>query len=303
MIQLNLLKGGDLMGIYYNDKNVCFRIRVSFENQNIMKRHTKDTFSPLFQLKQNEYYSLKFKYKNFVCSHLKTKREFLYKDIQSVEMFEDGIILYLKEGLYISISVENSEKHNTELYDIATFLKRRCRWRFSVNTPIFYPEEDIDARYKSDKQPLLQLSFSLTDRELKQLLWYDYLFSEKMIVFIIAAIAFVLMAAVLWNAWLLIVAVAITVFCLVLSKFSFFDTLDGYIKNHQGILQMLIFEDLLVVRVRHTDLELEYDSMRRKKTVFGLWRLKCSDFFTLILPNRIVNENSAFFEMLYAKIK
>ena len=163
------------MGVYYNDKNVCFRIRVSFENQNIMKRHTKDAFSPLFQLKQNEYYSLKFKYKNFVCSYLKTKREFLYKDIQSVEMFEDGIILYLKEGLYISISVENSEKHNTELYDIATFLKRRCRRRFSVNTPIFYPEEDIDARYKSDKQPLLQISFSLTDRELKQLLWYHCL--------------------------------------------------------------------------------------------------------------------------------
>ena len=63
------------MGVYYNDKNVCFRTRVSFENQNIMKRHTKDAFSPLFQLKQNEYYSLKFKYKNFVCSHLKTKRE------------------------------------------------------------------------------------------------------------------------------------------------------------------------------------------------------------------------------------
>lgn len=291
------------MGVYYNDKNVCFRIRVSFENQNIMKRHTKDAFSPLFQLKQNEYYSLKFKYKNFVCSHLKTKREFLYKDIQSVEMFEDGIILYLKEGLYISISVENSEKHNTELYDIATFLKRRCRWRFPVNTPIFYPEEDIDSRYKSDKQPLLQISFSLTDRELKQLLWYDYLFSERMIVLIIAAIAFVLMAAVLWNVWLLVVAIGIAVFCVVLSKFSFFDMLDRYIKNHQGILQMLIFEDLLVVRLRHTDLELEYDSMRRKKTVFGLWRLKCSDFFTLILPNRIVNENSAFFEMLYSKIK
>ena len=290
------------MGVYYNDKNVCFRIRVSFENQNIMKRHTKDTFSPLFQLKQNEYYSLKFTYKDFVCSHLKTKKEFLYKDIQSVEMFEDGIILYLKEALYISISIENSEKHNTELYDIVTFLKRRCRWRFLVNAPISYPEEDVDERYKSDKRPLYQISFSLTDRELKQLLWYDYLFCERMIVFIIAAIVFLLMAAVLWNVWLLIVTVAITVFCLVLSKF-YLETLDGYIKNHQGILQMLIFEDLLVVRLRHTDLELEYDSMRRKKSVFCLWRLKCSDFFTLILPNRIVNENSAFFEMLYAKIK
>lgn len=218
-------------------------------------------------------------------------------------MFEDGIILYLKEGLYISVSVGNSEKHNTELYDIETFLKRRCRWRFSVNSPISYPEEDVDERYKSEKQPLWQISFSLTDREVKLLLWFDYLFGERMIVFIIAAIVFLLMAVVFWNVWLVMVAAAIIVFCLVLSKFSFFDTLDGYIKNHQGILQMLIFDELLVVRLRHTDLELEYDFMKHKKSVFGLWRLKCDDFFTLILPNRIVNENSAFFEMLYAKIK
>ncbi len=291
------------MGLYYNDKNVCFRIRVSFENQNSMTKHINDTFSPLFQLKQNEYCSLKFTYENFVCSHLNMKRAFLYKDIQSVEVFEDGIILYLKEELYISISVGKNEKHNTELYDIVTFLKRRCRWRFSVNAPISYPEEDIDERYKSNKQPLWQISFSLTDRELKQLLWFDYLFGERMIVFIVAITTFLLMAAMLWNVWLLFVAGFFAILCFVLSKFSFFDTLDGYIKNHQGILQMLIFEDLLVVRLRHTDLELEYDSMRRKKSVFCLWRLKCDDFFTLILPNRIVNENTAFFEMLYAKIK
>lgn len=291
------------MGLYYNDKNVCFRIRVFFENQNLMTQYIENTFSPVFQLKNDEYYSLKFEYEKFFCSHLKAKREFLYKDIQKVETYADGVIIYLKSNLYISISVGHSEKHNTELYDIVTFLKRRCRWRFSVNAPVSYPEEETGERYKSGKQPLWQISFSLTDRELNQLLWYDYLFSERMIVFIIAAIVFSLMAVVFWNVWLLIVAAAIIVFCLVLSKFSFFDTLDGYIKNHQGILQMLIFDELLVVRLRHTDLELEYDSMRLKKPVFGLWRLKCSEFFTFILPNRIVNENSAFFDMLYAKIK
>ena len=69
------------MGLFYNDKNACFRIRVSFGNQNSMIRHVNGTFSPLFQLKQNEYYTLKFTYENFVCSHLKTRRGFLYKDI------------------------------------------------------------------------------------------------------------------------------------------------------------------------------------------------------------------------------
>lgn len=291
------------MGLYYNDKKMCFRIRVSHENQNLMIKHTNDTFSPLFQLGQNEYFSLKFTYKNISCSYLKKTREFLYKDIQSVETYADGMILYLKEGFYIPISVGDREKHNAELYDIVTFLKRRCRWRFSVNAPISYPEEETDERYQSDRQPLWETSFLLTDTELKQLLWYDYLFGEKMIVFIIVAAGFLLASIALWNILLLIAAGIFAVLCLLLSKFSFFDTLDVYIKNYQGILQMLIFEELLIVRLRHTDLELEYDSMKHTRSVFGLWRLKCGDFVTLVLPNRIVKENAAFFDMLYTKIK
>ena len=291
------------MGLYYNDKKMCFRICVSHENQNLMIKHTNDTFSPLFQLGQNEYFSLKFTHKTFSCSYLKKTQEFLYRDIQSVETYADGMILYLKEGFYIPIPVGNSEKHNTELYDIVTFLKRRCRWRFSVNAPFSYPEEETDERCQSDRQPLWETSFLLTDTELKQLLWYDYLFGEKMIVFIIVAAVFLLASIALWNILLLIAAGIFVVLCLLLSKFSFLDTLDGYIKNHQGILQMLIFEELLIVRLRHTDLELEYDSMKHIRSVFGLWRLKCGDFFTLVLPNRIVNENAAFFDMLYTKIK
>lgn len=290
------------MGVYY-DKNVCFRIRVSFENQNITKPHIKDNFSPLFQLKQSEYYSLKFTYKNFVCSQLKDHKEFLYKDIQNVEMFEDGIILYLRGGFYVSVAVSDQEKHNTVLYDIISLLKRRCRWCFSVHSTISFPEEKTDERYTSDKQPLYQISFLLTDRELKRLLWYDYLFSEKMIVLIIVIITFSLMAIVLRNAWLLFVVGFFAILGFVLSKYLFFDNLDGYIKNHQGILQILLFDELLVVRLRHTDLELEYCSMKRKKSILGLWRLKCSKFFTLVLPNRIVHENNIFFDMLYSQIR
>lgn len=290
------------MGFYYSDKKVCFRIRVSFENQNLMTKYIENTFSPVFLLKRDEYYSLKFEHEKFFCSYLKTKQEFLYKDIQKVETSCKGVVIYLKNNRYICISVGHSEKHNTELYDIITFLKRRCRRRFLVKEPISYPEVESDGRYKTEKEPLSQISFSLTDTELKRLLWYDYLFSERMIVFFIAVTVFLLMSAWRWNIGLLIISFAIAVFCLVLSK-SFLQTLDGYIENHQGRLQILMFDELLVVRLRYTDLELEYASMRRKISVFGLWRLQCSDFFTFVLPNRVVKENLSFFDMLCAKIK
>ena len=64
-----------------------------------------------------------------------------------------------------------------------------------------------------------------------------------------------------------------------------------------------MFDELLVVRLRYTDLELEYGSMKDKKSFMGLWRLQCSDFYTFVLPSRVVEENASFFDMLRAKIR
>lgn len=289
------------MGLYDTDKNVCFRIYVSFENQNTMMKHVRTDCSALFPLQKGEYFSLKLTYKSFSCSHLKTKRDFLYKDIQKIETFANGVVIYLKNSFYISISVVDSEKNNTEIYDAVTFLKRRCGRRFTMREPISYPEVGPDGRYTTDKEPLKQMSFSLTDPEIKQLLWYDYLFDEKMIVFVLAAIVFWLMSAVFWNVGLLVIAAAITVLSFVLSV-DFFATLDGYIKNHQGRLFILMFDELLIVRLCDTDLELEYGSMHHKKSLMGLWRLQCGDFFTFVLPIRVVEENAGFFDALYKKI-
>jgi len=288
--------------LYYNNKNVCFRIRVTFENQNLMTQYIENTFSPVFQLKNHEHYALKFEYKKFFCSHLKTKREFLYKDIQRIEIIASGVIIYLKSKLYISISVGHSENHNTELYDIITLLKRRCPWRFKVKEPISYPEIESDYRYKTDKEPLLQTSFSLTDTEIKRLIWYNYLFGEKRIVFLVFVLTFALWAAVWQSLPLALIAVFGAVSGLVPSKFVL-ENRAGFIQNHQGQLHLALYDDLLVVRLRSTDLDLEYDSMKCKKSVFGLWRLKCSEFFVFILPNRVVKENPVFFDRLCAKIK
>ena len=146
------------------------------------------------------------------------------------------------------------------------------------------------------------MSFSLTDAEIKRMLWYDYLFAEKMVVFFGIILTFVLTAIVLWSVLPLIGAIAFAGICLTLSRFVLKNT-GGYIQNHQGQLQLLMCDDLMVVRLHYTDLELKYDSMKPLKPILGLWRLKCSDFYTFILPKRIVKENSSFFQALYAKIK
>lgn len=267
---------------YYNVKNTCLRIRVSYENQSSMSKYIDASFTPLFALKKDQHYSLQFEFKTFTCSHLKVKHTFFYKDVQKIETTTDGVIIYLNNNCYVSISTENNEKHNTALYDVLTLLKRRCwRSRFSVVAPISYPENDSIHRYQSDREAIFQISFSLTDTQIKQLLLYDYLFSEKMIILFVAMLTFVLLALVLWNVLPLVIVIIFAVICLFALENS-----DGYIKNHQGRLHMLMYDNLLVVRLHDTDLELEYDSMKQKKDFLGLWRLKCNDFFTFVLPKK-----------------
>lgn len=281
-------------------KDVCFRVRVSRENQGRMKKQLPTSLVPLFELKQNEHLNLRFEYNSFTCSYQKETQTFSYKDILRVETEADGVILYLNNDAYLYIAAENTEKHNSALYDIVLLLKRRCRSRFAINTQISYPN-DHSERYQADLEPTAEIAFVLTDRELKRMLWYDYLFDERMIVFIIPAILLLILSAVLFNVWLFAGSAAIAIFCFFLSR-PFFETADGYIKNHRGRLLLLMHEKVLIVRLRDTDLELEYSTMKRKKDLFGLFRLRSGDFFVLILPKRIERENPAFFHELYKKI-
>ena len=83
----------------------------------------------------------------------------------------------------------------------------------------------------------------------------------------------------------------------------FLQEVDGYVKNHQGSLSALLFNNLLVVRLHNTDLDLEYRTMQPKIPFFGLWRMKSGKFFVLTFPIRLEEEHTLFFETLYKKIK
>ena len=289
------------MYLFASDKRICLRLQVSRENQLRMQPLADAAYAPLFAASDKQPCFVKFEYNAVTCSCSKQKRSFSYKEIERVEITESGLLVYLPDRRYVSIATEPIEKHNTALHDAVTLLKRRCRARIVTTAPIEYPETESDGRYVTDQTAAAQISYTLTDAELKRMLWYDYLLEEKMIVFLAATLAFWVIAAVVWDYWTAVIPVVMTVFSILLSK-SFLDTVDGYWRNHQGDLQMMLYDELLVVRLRHTDLELEYTSMTFKRPLFGFWRLKCGDFFTLVLPRRVATDHAAFFDALYARI-
>ena len=289
------------MNLFYSDKDICLRIRVSYENQKKLKAQISASASPLFALKRDHFFNIRFEYKSFTCTYQGKKKEFSYSDVEKIETVTEGLIIYLSCGKYISIATENFEKHNLELYDTVAFLKRHNRRIFSEHEEIVYPD-DTTERYESEKEPIANISFELSEQEINRLLWYDYLIDEKMLALIIPVIIGFLIAIFLQNIWIAILPGFVTILILIITVMDHTHK-DGYIQNHQGRLQALLYDDLLVIRLRYTDLELEYHSMKHLKNLFGLWRMKSGDFFVLTLPKRIEEENPLFFKELSNKVK
>ena len=123
-----------------------------------------------------------------------------------------------------------------------------------------------------------------------------------MLTLIIPVIIGFLIAIFLQNIWIAILSGFVAILILILTVMQLKHK-DGYIQNHQGRLHALLYDDLLVIRLRNTDLELEYHSMKHLKNLFGLWRMKSGNFFVLTLPKRIEEENPLFFKELSNKVK
>lgn len=287
--------------LFYSDKDICIRLRVSDENQERLKDKVSKSFAPLFALKRNQFFNIRFEYKTFTCTYQGKKQEYTYKDIEKIETITDGLIIYLNNDKYISVATERFEKHNTELYDAVLFLKRYNRRIFCKIEEISYPDEDCDGRYKSDKEPISQIVFELSDNEINRLLWYEY-FGEKTLPLIVTVVLGMLTAIVMRDLWVAMPLVFLAIPILI-STITFFGEKDGYIKNHRGMLYALIYDEVLVIRLNNADLELEYNTMKRLNNTMGLLRIKSGNFFVLTLPKRIENENPSFFDTLYQKIK
>lgn len=288
------------MKLFYSDNDICMRLRVSYDNQEKLKTYIDQSFTPLFALKRDQFFNIRFEYKTFTCTYQGKKQEFSYKDIKKIETITDGLIVYFNNGKYISIATEKFEKHNSELYDIVAFLKRYNRRLFMELGEIKYPD-DAEGRYRSDKEPISKIAFELSEKEITRLLWYDYLIDEKMLALILPIFVGLFVAVVLQNIWIAILAGFVLILTIILTV-MLLEHKDSYIRNHHGLLYALLYEDLLVIRLHNTDLELEYNTLKRLKNAMGLWRMKSGNFFVLTLPNRIEKENISFFDVLYQKI-
>ena len=288
------------MKAFHSDKDICMHLRVYYDNQERLKHHVAQSFVPLFALKRDQFFNIRFEYKNFTCTYQGKKQEFLYKDIRKIETITDGLIIYLDGDKYISIATEKIERHNSELYDVVAFLKRYNRRIFSERAEITYPD-DAEGRYKSDTEPISKISFELSEKEITRLLWYDYLIDEKMLALILPIFVGLFVAVVLQNIWIAILAGFVLILTAILTV-MFLEHKDSYVRNHQGLLYALLYDDLLVIRLHNTDLELEYSTMKHLKNAMGLWRMKSGNFFVLTLPKRVESENASFFDELYQKI-
>lgn len=134
------------------------------------------------------------------------------------------------------------------------------------------------------------------------MLWYDYFFEEPMLPLIIPIFIGILIAIIIKSLWLIVFPSLLTILVTVLT-YNFKKERVAYLNNHNGLLYAFMYDKVLIIRLRNTDLELEYDSMKRKKSLLGLWRMKSGNFFVLTLPKRIEKENELFFKKLYEKIK
>lgn len=288
------------MSLFHSRGSISLKIKISYENQDKMNRQALNSFLPLFNLKRDEIFSVCFENKLFTCTYKGKRESFSYKSILKAETNKDGIIIYLDNQRYISVATDKTEKHNSQLYDIVLFLKCRCRKAFLRGEEIQYPDLE-DGRYKSCKEPVDKISFTLSHKELRRIIRYDYLIGEGTIARAIPIIIGASVSLLLQSIWLAILSAIVLVISVVLTVMYVKES-KGFIKNHQGLLHAFLYDDLLVIRLSNTDLELEFEAMKRLKSIWGLLRIKSGDFFALTLPLRVEKENPAFFEALYSKI-
>jgi len=281
-------------------KKICLRIVVSYENHSRMQKDLDAMGQPLFALRKNQQYSLKFEHKTITASFQKQKKVYSVKQIVKAETVDAGVRILLADGCCIGIAAENTEKHNTTLFDIVLWLKRYCGRRFSGKTPIVYPVEEDSGRYKSRHVPQQQLPFSLTDGEIRKILLYQLLIQKRGILFAALTVFLLTEAAVLGQIGILVMAAGFLTLGVIIGLL-YFRSMAPFVQNHQGQLYLLQYETCLVVRLQVTDLELEYGEMKSLPDMLGLWRLQSGRFYTLLLPKRLKEENPYFFEALENK--
>lgn len=279
-------------------KESSFRISVSYEDVQRFICAVDASYQPLFDFSQNVSVYFQIRGKQIVLRHGKTTVEKQYRDIRKAVVLGIGMVLYFKDGTYIPFAVRNEEKHNTTLFDIMLILRRRCLFRCRIKEKLQYPEyENCGDRYKTEEEPFVAISFTLADIEIDSLIMYERLITDKLLVYLLLAVIFLTLSVLLGNYWLLVVVIIFAPIFAVM-YFSSIGEYENYRKNHQGRLSMLLYSDVVVIRLRYMDIDIEYKEIRKPHKLLCLWVLPAGDFYKMALPIRIVKDNKEFFDLL-----
>lgn len=249
----------------------------------------------LFPLKADGFYTVRLSKEGILCRTERQEITLSYGDIERAETLREGVVLYLADGRALLLAFGGQEKYNIILCDAATFLRKKLGKRFIRTEALAPPDTEEEERYQAKESPHAEIAFALDEKELLRLARYDYWIEEKHLIPLLGVLVFGVTC--LGTLWALIP----TFFFLgafLYSSYDFLMGLTGYLENHRGELLMRLYEEELVVCLKHTDLVFPYREAKEKRPLFGLWRRGVGSFFTFALPMRVVRENADFFKRL-----
>ena len=252
---------------------------------------------PLFMPRKNNLVTLKFEKNKIIISNGNNSVQKSYGDITLLETYKNGVVIHWIGGEYTLIGVGKSENYNINLYDTLIFLKGKLGRRYKNTEEMDFDDEETPSVYKTDEPYETRITFELSGKEINSVLCYKFFCESKYNGARIVLAAFILILTYL-NIFLLLASAAL----IVISFFIYKKLEKGFIDNHSGELSLTIYKNKLIEQFAKTYNEHKYKEIGTPYFIFGYFVIPITKYYSIILPKRIAEENTEFFDTLSEKI-
>ena len=252
---------------------------------------------PLFMPRKNNLVTLKFEKNKIIISNGNNSVQKSYGDITLLETYKSGVVIHWIGGEYTLIGVGKSENYNINLYDTLIFLKGKLGRRYKKTEEMDFDDEETPSVYKTDEPYEARITFELSGKEINSVLFYKFFCESKYNGARIVLAAFILILTYL-NIFLLLASAAL----IVISFFIYKKLEKGYIDNHSGELSLTIYKNKLIEQFAKTYNEHKYKEIGTPYFIFGYFVIPITKYYSIILPKRIAEKNTEFFDTLSEKI-
>ena len=252
---------------------------------------------PLFMPRKNNLVTLKFEKNKIIISNGNNSVQKSYGDITLLETYKSGVVIHWIGGEYTLIGVGKSENYNINLYDTLIFLKGKLGRRYKKTEEMDFDDEETPSVYKTDEPYEARITFELSGKEINSVLFYKFFCESKYNGARIVLAAFILILTYL-NIFLLLASAAL----IVISFFIYKKLEKGFIDNHSGELSLTIYKNKLIEQFAKTYNEHKYKEIGTPYFIFGYFVIPITKYYSIILPKRIAEKNTEFFDTLSEKI-